>query len=68
MSDLIKYAGYVSWHNVRLQRVFTKCVSVVGPTTLDAEFYGDGSQVFDAIEAKARKRWPKAICNEVWRV
>lgn len=60
------YGGYVSWINRQQQREVRE-VQVWGPKEWDPSLFGDGREIMDAVEAKAQKRWKKAICNECWR-
>ena len=68
MGKKVKYAGTVSWYNEKTGQGYRKCVSVMGPPEWDPTYFGSGDEMCEAIEAKARKRWPKACCDEAWRV
>lgn len=60
------YGGYVNWLN-RQEELETREVRIWGPTIWDPDRYGDGMAIMEAIQKKARKKWPKAECREVWR-
>lgn len=60
------YGGYVTWPR-RDGSVDCREVRVWGPPEWDPDRYGDGSDIMEAVTAKARKRWPSAECNECWR-
>lgn len=60
------YGGYATWSN-RRGEIESREIHVWGPPTWDPSCYGDGSEIQDAVEKKARKRWKNAECRECWR-